>query len=74
MGGHSTPCIAGDVAYFGGENGYLYAVDAGTGECLWRYYLGLPIMGSPIISGNALFVSDFDGNLHGFVAADDSSS
>ena len=68
VGGQSTPCVAGQTVYFGGEDGYLYALDRETGECRWRYYLALPIKSSPIVSGNSLFVSDFDGNLFGFVA------
>ena len=60
--------MAGQTVYFGGEDGYLYALDCETGECLWRYYLALPIKSSPIVSGNSLFVSDFDGNLFAFVA------
>ena len=68
LGGQSTPCVAGDVVYFGGENGYLYALDVKTGRLLWKYAVGLPVKSSPIVSGNALFVSDYDGNLYAFVS------
>lgn len=68
LAGQSTPCVAGDVIYFGGEDGVLYALDVKTGRLLWRYDPGLPIKCSPITSGNALFVSDYDGNLYAFVS------
>jgi outer membrane protein assembly factor BamB len=67
-GGMSTPCVAGGTVYFGGENGFLYALCQKTGKLLWEYYTGLPIKGSPIISGNSLFVTDTDGNLYAFVS------
>ncbi|MCZ6632438.1 MAG: PQQ-binding-like beta-propeller repeat protein [bacterium] len=71
LGGNSTPAVAFDVVYFGGEDGYLYALDARDGHCLWRYDIGLPIQSSPIFSGNTLFVTDYDGNLYAFAGDTD---
>lgn len=66
LAGQSTPAVAGDVVYVGGDDGYLYAFALADGEVLWRYNVGVPIKGSPIVSGNALFVCDWDGNLFCF--------
>ncbi|HEU4563897.1 MAG TPA: PQQ-dependent dehydrogenase, methanol/ethanol family [Gemmatimonadaceae bacterium] len=39
---------AGDVAFYGTLDGYLKAVDARTGEVLWKLKLGSGIVGNPI--------------------------
>ena len=67
MAGMSVPLVAGDVLYAGSENGRLYALQAATGKELWSYRLGLPVKSWPAVSGNALYVSDYDGNLWAFV-------
>ncbi|RQH00329.1 outer membrane protein assembly factor BamB family protein [Natrarchaeobius oligotrophus] len=36
LGFHGTPAVVGDVAYVGGYDGALYAVDVETGELIWR--------------------------------------
>ena len=65
--GQSTPLVAGDVAYVGSDDGHLYAFSLEDGKVLWRYNLGVPIKGSPVVSGNTLFICDWDGNLWCFV-------
>jgi len=65
--GQSTPAVAGDTVYVGSDDGHLHAFKLTDGTLLWRYSLGVPIKGSPVISGNALFVCDWDGNLYCFV-------
>ena len=34
---HASPVIAGDAVYFGGADGYLYALDPATGKQMWRF-------------------------------------
>ena len=67
-GGTSSVLIVGDVIYVGSETGYLYAFDVKTGKVLWKYYVGVPIKSSPVISGNTIFVADYAGNLWAFVS------
>jgi len=62
--GQSTPAIAGDTVYVGSDDGHLYAFALEDGELLWRYNVGVPLKGSPVLSGNALFICDWDGNLY----------
>jgi len=38
----------GDLAFIGGPDGYLLALDARTGEELWRFQTGAAISSSPI--------------------------
>jgi alcohol dehydrogenase (cytochrome c) len=57
---------AGDVLFTGGREGYFYALDAVTGQVLWKASLGAQIVNGPItymvdkqqyvatISGNSL--------------------
>ena len=62
----SCPLVAGNVLYVGCEDAYLRALEKKTGKELWKYLIGLPIKSSPVISGNMLFLSDYDGNLYAF--------
>jgi len=66
--GQSSPAVADEVAYVGHDDGWLYAFALEDGQVLWRYNLGVPIKGSPVISGNGLYVCDWDGNLYCFAA------
>ncbi len=65
---NSTPAVAGNVAYFGADDGFLHAVDVVSANELWRFDLGVPVRSSPAIAGNMLFVTAEDGSLYAFVA------
>jgi outer membrane protein assembly factor BamB len=66
FGGSSSPLVAGDLVYLGRDDGDLVAIDRRSGAPVWCFSVGLPVKGSPVVSGNTLFVCDFDGNLHAF--------
>ena len=70
IGGLSSPAISGEILYIGSDDGNLYALNAQTGEVIWKYYLGVPVKSSPIVSGNAVYVAASDGNLYAFVSRD----
>ncbi len=63
----SSPLIHAGVAYFGAADGYLYAVEAATGQLKWKFEADKPILSSPTISGDLLYfgsgldVEDTDG-------------
>jgi outer membrane protein assembly factor BamB len=65
--GFSSPALSGDWLYLGTDTGDLCAVAVNTGDVVWRFCVGVPVKSSPVISGNMLFVKDYDGNLHAFV-------
>ena len=67
MGCGSSPLLCGRLLYFGGDDGSLYALDADTGKKAWEFYVGTPIKSHPALSGNALYLTDYDGNLYCFV-------
>jgi polyvinyl alcohol dehydrogenase (cytochrome) len=56
-GGRSTAAVstAGGVAYFGGLNGYMYALDAATGELLWEYQGEASSAAGPAIVDGTVF-------------------
>ena len=66
--GQSTPLVVGNRVVVGSDDGHVYVLDLTDGRVLSRINLGVPLKGSPITPGNALFVCDWDGNLTCFVA------
>lgn len=64
----TSPVQVGNNVYFTASDGILYALDIQTGKQIWRYTMGAPSFASVAVSGNALFVADFSGNVYGFVS------
>lgn len=56
----STPIISGDVIFFGSNDGNFYAVNKDTGEEVWRYELGFPILCEPAIQDDKVFFGGKD--------------
>ncbi len=49
--------LAGDVLYFADTGGYVFAVDASTGQERWRYSIGVArILEAPVVIDNAVIV------------------
>ncbi len=57
----STPTIADGKVYSGSNDGRLYVIDLKTGKCLRNTYLGFPILSSPTVSGDRIYVARWDG-------------
>jgi outer membrane protein assembly factor BamB len=64
----SSPVIVGDVVYFGASDGWFYALDARTGEAVWKYWFGLPIDSTVAVSGNTLVLATWDGTIYALAA------
>ena len=64
----SGAIIAGRTVFLGAADGSVYALDRRKGTLKWRYDIGVPITASPAVSGNTLYVADWDGNLYTFVS------
>lgn len=60
----TSPVLIGETLVFGASDGYLYGVNAENGRFLWKRNLGAPIFSSPAVSGDALYVADFSGNIY----------
>lgn len=62
----TAPVWLGSRIVFGASDGYLYVVDPEDGLVIQKIELGSPILASICISGNAVFVADFSGNISCF--------
>ncbi len=59
----ATPAVAGGLAVFGSEDGFLYAVTLATGAERWKMRLGGDVSGSPAIAGDHVVTLGPDGVL-----------
>jgi outer membrane protein assembly factor BamB len=60
----SAPAVASEALYVGDTHGYLYALNAVTGDVLWQFKAGGAIMASPIIIGRRVYFGAIDGFLY----------
>ena len=60
----SSPVHAEGVIYFGGDDGYVYAVDAADGRQRWKYKTGGPVPSTPAVAGGIVYAASYDGKLH----------
>lgn len=60
----STPVLRNGVAYFGSQDGSVYAVSLHSGELVWKYETGAAIVASPLIYKNLLIIGSFDRQLY----------
>jgi outer membrane protein assembly factor BamB len=71
----SSPLVVNNTVYFGSFDTYLYAVNASTGALKWRYKTDYPIsLESPVVGGNAVFISSTPGYPNGNVYAIDTAT
>jgi eukaryotic-like serine/threonine-protein kinase len=57
----TSPALAGDLLYFGGEDGNLYAVERETGAEKWRFATEGPVRSSPAVVGGLVYFQSNDG-------------
>lgn len=69
--GPSNPACDGDICVFNTESCTIFAVQASTGEMLWSWWLGDPLMSAPTIANGLVFTA-FPANAAG-EAGDDRS-
>ena len=54
---YASPAVAGGIVYVTSKSGFLYAVDAGTGEQRWRVQLGdYVVRSSPAVVDGVVYV------------------
>src|SRR5579871_442518 len=66
---YSSPAVAQESIYFGGYDGYLYALDVHNGKMRWRFQTQGPVRSSPALAGDRVYVGSFDGNLYALNSA-----
>ncbi|MFV1961645.1 MAG: PQQ-binding-like beta-propeller repeat protein, partial [Acidimicrobiia bacterium] len=57
----TPPVVTADAVYFGSEDGVVHAVDAQTGELLWRWNTGLQVRSALAVVDGVVFVASGDG-------------
>ncbi len=59
----STAAILDDILYITDLSGFLYALDAQTGEHFWTYDAFAAIWGSPYVADGKVYLGDEDGDI-----------
>jgi len=59
----STAAIKDDVVYISDLSGFLYALDAQTGEHYWTYDAFAAVWGSPFVADGKVYLGDEDGDV-----------
>lgn len=72
----STPHIIGGIAYFGADNGYLYAVTVSTMAQLWRSTVqdSAAVLSHPVVSGTRVFYGTSSAQVRAALIADGTQS
>ena len=59
----SSPAIAGNRVYVGGNDGKLYVLDLQTGKSVFQFEAGGPLYASPALASGRLVIGSLDGQL-----------
>jgi outer membrane protein assembly factor BamB len=59
----SSPAIKDDLLYISDLSGFLYALDAQTGEHFWTYDTFAAVWGSPFLADGRVYLGDEDGDI-----------
>lgn len=61
----SSPIAVGETIFIGASDGIFRAINK-EGVVVWQYKLGAPMLTTVAVSGNAIFVADYSGNVSCF--------
>jgi outer membrane protein assembly factor BamB len=56
----ASPTVVDGTLYIGNNNGSLYALDAQTGQILWKAHVPNPLMSAPLIYNDLVIVGEGD--------------
>jgi outer membrane protein assembly factor BamB/predicted phosphodiesterase len=60
----SMPVEKNGTVFFGTKNGLVYALNAVSGEILWRYKIGVTVANTPVaLDDQSVLVADLDGQI-----------
>jgi outer membrane protein assembly factor BamB len=60
----SSPSIVRDVLYIGSRDSTVYAINANSGQLIWKRKVKGWVDSSPLVKGDSLVVGSMDGNLY----------
>ena len=55
----APPSVANGMVYVGSDDGYLYALNAGSGALIWKYYTGLSVLDAPVVSDGRVYAFSY---------------
>jgi outer membrane protein assembly factor BamB len=58
--GLSSPVVSGGTVYVGSGDGYVYALEASSGNLKWKYQTGYHVQSSPAVSEGIVYVGSKD--------------
>ena len=58
--------MTGDTVWFGANDGFFYGVALSDGTLRQKINLGAPILSSPAVAGNWMYLTDFAGRMIAF--------
>ena len=61
---YSSPAVVDGVVYVGSYDGYVYALDAATGEMIWRFHTGYNVYSSPAVVDGVVYVGSEDDHVY----------
>jgi len=56
----SSPVVMGGIVYVGSGDGYVYALDALSGELRWKFRTGNVVHASPAVANDTVYVGSWD--------------
>jgi outer membrane protein assembly factor BamB len=56
----ASPTVVDNTLYIGNNNGFLYAIDAASGQILWKAHVPNPLMSAPLVYGDVVIVGEGD--------------
>jgi outer membrane protein assembly factor BamB len=59
----SSAAMGGSTVIFGGDDGFVYGLHGATGELLWSYDTGFPVIASPCIVERTAYVGNTGGQM-----------
>jgi eukaryotic-like serine/threonine-protein kinase len=66
----SSPEVAGGVVYIGSDDGYVYAINAGSGTVLWRYNINNnQNVSSATVANGVVYVNSYNGAVYALKAS-----
>ncbi len=68
-GNHSSPAVVDGTVYVGSDNNYVYALDAETGDCDWRFQTNRWVRSSPAVVDGTVYVGGTDGYVYALSAS-----
>ncbi|HEY0384188.1 MAG TPA: PQQ-binding-like beta-propeller repeat protein [Candidatus Elarobacter sp.] len=60
----SSPAVAGDTAYVGSSDGFVYAVALADGAQRWKFATAARVVSSPAVTAGSVYASSYDGNVY----------